>query len=444
MRSLVIISLMLDVAFIRENTDLVKEGARKKKVTVDIDHFLELDEKRRSILTTIGDKRAEQNKASALIAQASNEERPDMIEAVSKLKAEIQELEESLKPIKEEWHTLLMDIPNPPSEEMPLGESDEDNVTVREWGKKPSFDFTPLDHATLGRNLDLIDLETAAEVSGSRFYYLKGDLVLMQFAIVQWTMATLGNTEILKKVRDNAGLEVSSIAFTPMLPPVIVRKEVQAAIHRVFGDQTYSLVGEEQNLIASAEHSMAPYFMNKTLDHSELPKRFIGYSTAFRREAGTYGKDMGGILRVHHFDKLEIESFTDAESGSDEQKFIVALQEYMVQQLGIPYRLQQVCTGDTGKPDYQQFDIECWIPSQNTYRETHTSDYMTDYQTRGINSKYVDKEGNKEFLHTNDATAFAITRILIAIMENYQQADGSILVPEVLRAYMGGKELITR
>ena len=433
---------MLDPKFIRENVEQVKAAAQKKKVNIDIDRFLALDEKRRSMIEQIDILRAEQNTASKAIAQADESERQKMIDEVSVIKTKIQTFEEESKKVVEEWNDLLMNIPNVVSDDMPDGEDEQDNVTVYEWGEKPQFDFEPLDHATLGKKLDVIDLETAAEVSGSRFYYLKGDLVLMQFALVQFTMATLADASIIKSVIDEKKLSLSDKTFTPILPPVIIRNSVQAAIHRVFGDQTYSLEGEDQNLVASAEHTLAPYFMDKTIDHSELPVRFIGYSTAFRREAGTYGKDMGGILRVHHFDKLEMESFTDAETGADEQKLIVGLQEYMVQKLGLPYRLQQVCAGDTGKPDYNQFDIECWIPSQNAYRETHTSDYMTDYQTRGIRSFYKDSEGNRNLLHTNDATAFAISRILIAIMENNQQSDGSIKIPEALQPYMAGKKVI--
>lgn len=215
------------------------------------------------------------------------------------------------------------------------------------------------DHVTLGKALDIVDIEKAAEVSGSRFYYLKGDAVLMQFAIMQFTMETLSNEEVIEKLVKENNLDLSVKAFVPMIPPVMIRNEVQTAIHRVFGDQTYKFDEDNLNLVASAEHTLAPYHMNEVLDEAELPKRYIGYSTAFRREAGTYGKDMGGLLRTHQFDKLEMESFTTAETGADEQKLIVAIQEYLVQQLGIPYQLQQVCTGDTGKPDYQQFDIEC-------------------------------------------------------------------------------------
>lgn len=242
---------------------------------------------------------------------------------------------------------------------MPEGESDEDNVTVHEWGEKPKFDFEPKEHTILGKELDVIDVEKAAEVSGSRFYYMKGDLVLMQYALTQFAFETLGDSKIIRKVLEDKGLgHLSDKAFVPMIPPVMIRNDVQHAIHRVFGDQTYKIEKEDLNLVASAEHTIAPYHMNETLDEAVLPKRYIGISTAFRREAGTYGADMGGIFRCHQFDKTEMESFTTAETGADEQKMIVGLQEYMMQQLNIPYRLQQVCTGDTGKPDFQQFDIE--------------------------------------------------------------------------------------
>ncbi len=433
---------MLDPKFIIENLELVKEGARKKNVDINIDRFVELHNQKKEIQQKIDEKRAEQNKASANIAKLDNEEKKKAIEAVAGLKNEIKVLEERVKKIEVEWTDLLMNIPNPPSPKMPEGKDDEDNITVHTWGQKPEFDFEPKDHMELGTALDIVDVEKAAEISGSRFYYLKGDAVRMQFAIVQFVFDIVSNKEILKKIIDEKGLNLSAKTFIPIIPPVMIRHDVQYAIHRVFGDQTYQFKEDGLNLVASAEHTLAPYHMNETLKEDELPKRYIGYSTAFRREAGTYGKDMGGILRTHQFDKLEMESFTTAETGEDEQKLIVGIQEYLVQQLEIPYRLQQVCTGDTGKPDYQQFDIECWIPSQNTYRETHTSDYMTDYQTRGINSKYKTKDGRNKFLHTNDATAFAIGRILIAIWENNQTEDGRIKIPKVLQKYMGGQEYI--
>ncbi|PIT92202.1 MAG: serine--tRNA ligase [Candidatus Harrisonbacteria bacterium CG10_big_fil_rev_8_21_14_0_10_42_17] len=435
---------MLDPKFIRDNLELIKEGARKKHVKVDIDRFVELDDKRKSLQSELDTKRAEQNIATKNISLAVDHQREKMIPDISDLKTTIQKLEQDLKPILEEWNSILMNIPNPPSLKMPEGKSDEDNVTIRTWGEIPKFDFEPKTHEVLGKELDIIDIEKATEVTGSRFYYLKGGLVLMQFALTMFAFETLTNEDILKKVIKEKGLNLSSKPFVPMLPPVMIKNTVQSSIHRVFGEQTYKIKDEENlNLVASAEHTMALYHMNEALNEEELPKRYIGYSTAFRKEAGTYGKDMKGFFRCHQFDKSEMESFTTAETGEDEQEMIVGLQEYMMQQLEIPYRVQQICTGDTGKPDYQQYDIECWLPGQGKYRETHTSDYMTDFQTHGIKSFHKTKDGEKKLLHTNDATAFA-GRPMIAIMENYQTKNGEIVIPEVLRKYMGGKSVIKK
>ncbi len=433
---------MLDIKFIRENVDRVKSAVKNKNKDVDIDKLLELDERRREIMTRLDEARAEQNTASAEIAKASETDREVMIKSVAELKERVKALEEELAPVAEEFASLLYQVPNVTDPAMPVGKDEDENVVIKQVGEKPTFNFKPKEHWELGKELNLIDTEKAAEVSGARFWYLKGDLVRLQFAMHMFAIDTLINEEIIKEVRDSLGLEhLSSKPFVPMLPPVMVRDSVQKAIHRVFGDQTYKIDDEELNLVASAEHTLAPYHMNETLDEAELPKRYVGYSTAFRREAGTYGKDMKGILRGHQFDKSEMESFTTQDTGADEQKLIVGLQEYMVKKLGLPYQLVQICTGDAGGPDYQQIDIECWMPGQDAYRETHTSDYMTDYQTHGINAFYKTAEGERKLLYANDATAFS-GRPLIAIMENYQQEDGSIKIPEVLQKYMGGQEVI--
>ena len=422
---------MLDIKYIRENPDKVKQGCKNKQVKCDIDQLLELDKKRRELLQKTEGLKAQQNKLG----------KDDQSEA-KKIKENIKKLDPELKKLGEEFNKLLYKIPNITDPEMPIGKSEDENVEIKKWGKIPKFDFKIKDHMELGVELDIIDTKKAAEISGSRFFYLKNEAVLLQFAIIQFTFETLTNKENIEKIVKELSLKISTKAFSAILPPVMIRDSVQRNIHRVFGEQTYRFEDEELNLVASAEHTMAPYHMNEVINQKELPLRYIGYSTAFRREAGTYGKDMSGILRTHQFDKLEMESFTDIETGKDEQKLIIGLQEYLVQQLEIPYRLVHVCTGDTGGPDYDQFDIECWIPSQNEYRETHTSDYMTDYQTRGIKSFYKDKDGTRKLLHTNDATAFALGRTLVAIIENYQQKDGSIKVPEALQKYMGGVKKI--
>ena len=433
--------IMLDIKFIRENLELVKESARKKYVKIDFNSFIELDDERKKVQIELDKKRGEQNIISKKIAQIEKEEREKMIFEVTNLKKEIQKLEQKIKPILLEWQKILMSIPNIISSEVPEGKDDSENVTLKKWGEIPEFDFEPKTHDILGIDLDIIDIKKAAEISGSRFYYLKGDLVLLQFALTQFAFETLGNEEIIKKIILEKKLNLSSKPFLPMLPPVMIKKEIHQAIHRVFGDQTYKIENENLNLVASAEHTLAPYYMDEVLNEEELPKRYLGYSTAFRQEAGTYGQDMQGIFRAHQFDKSEMQSFTTAETGTDEQKLIVGLQEYLMQKLNIPYRLQQICGGDIGKPDYQQFDIEAWLPGQGKYRETHTSDYMTDFQMRGIKSFYKTKEGEKKLLHTNDATAFS-GRPLIAIMENYQTKNGEIIIPEILRKYIGGKNII--
>ncbi len=427
---------MLDIKFIRENPEEVKKACQNKGANIDIDFFLKIDEERRKLKNEIEKLRAERNKLSASFKEKEN------IAKAKEIKEQLSPLEDKFKKIDEEYNKILFSIPNVTDPEMPVGKNEEDNVEVKKWGQIPEFDFQPKSHIELGKKLDIIDVEKASEISGTRFYYLKNEAVLIQFAIIQFVFEILTNRKIIDQIIKESGAKVISKVFQPILPPVMIRDKVQRSIHRVFGDQTYSLKNEELNLVASAEHTLAPYHMNETLPKEKLPLRYIGYSTAFRREAGTYGKDMGGILRTHHFDKLEMESFTDAETGKEEQKFIIAIQEYLVQQLEIPYRLVHICTGDTGNPDYDQFDIESWIPSQNKYRETHTSDYMRDYQTRGIKSYYIDEKGEKRLLHTNDATAFAIGRILIAIFENYQQKDGTIKVPKVLKKYLNGQEVI--
>jgi seryl-tRNA synthetase len=428
---------MLDIKFIRENAEEVKKNCENRNIKCDVSCLLELDEKRRKLTQEIEELNNEKNKINEEIQKA--EDKKSVIEKGKAVKEKLEKLKPELEIVFEEYKKNLKQIPNATAPNMPIGKDDSENKVVRTWGEIPKFEFEIKDHIQLGESLDLIDIKKAAEVSGSRFYYLKKEAVWLQFAIVNFTLNTLSQEKILKEIIKKTGAKVSAKPFVPMLPPVMIKNEVQDSIHRVFGEQTYKFEEDNLNLVASAEHTLAPYHMNEVIDEKNLPLRYIGYSTAFRREAGTYGKDMGGILRVHQFEKLEMESFTDAKTGTEEQKFIVGIQEYLVQQLKIPYRVVHVCTGDTGRPDFDQFDIECWLPGQNKYRETHTSDYMTDYQTRGINSFYKEKDGEKKLLHTNDATAFAIGRILIAILENYQKADGSIEIPKVLRKWMPGE-----
>jgi len=285
----------------------------------------------------------------------------------------------------------------------------------------------------------------AGKISGSRFAYLKGNLVRLQFAIIQYVMDTLGDEKVLQQLIDDNGLHVAAKPFTPVLPPAMLRTEPYTASARLnAAEVTYKLEGDDLWLNDSAEHTLCTMYWNEILPEEQLPIRYIGYSTSFRREAGTYGKDTEGILRMHQFDKLEMEVFSTPETGLDEHKLQVAIQEYLVAQLGLPYRVLQKCTFDIGKPNARGIDIDCWFPGEGKYRETHTADYMTDYQARDLKIRVrrtPDSVGYSpvELVHTNDATAFALGRAMAAIMENYQTADGSIMIPEVLHPYLGGR-----
>lgn len=330
-----------------------------------------------------------------------------------------------------------------PLESVPVGDSEEENVIEKTVGEPRQFDFEPRDDEQLGNMKGLMDKQRAAKISGSRFAYLKGDLVLLQFAIIQFVMATLGDENTIKKLIDENGLNLSAKPFTPVLPPAMLRTEPYEASARLDAEEvTYKIEQDDLWLNASAEHTLCTMYWNEVLPEESLPIRYIGYSTSFRREAGTYGKDSEGIFRMHQFDKLEMEIFSTAEAGPDEHKLQIAIQEYLVQQLGLPYRLVRKCTADIGKPNASGVDIDCWMPAQKAYRETHTADYMTDYQARDLKIRVKRDDGTNQLVHTNDATAFALGRIIKAIIENNQQADGSIMVPEVLRPYMGGKESI--
>lgn len=444
---------MLDIGFIKANRDLLIEVVRNKKVQIDIDALLALYEERCQILQQMEQLRADKNtiddhiklliENKEMSESSIMEERSHWINKGKEVKKSLGELSSQFMNIDTEYQSLMYQVPNIYSADTPIGLTENENVIVRQVGDKPAFDFPPLEHWQLGKNLGLIDTEKSAQVSGSRFAYIKGDLVLMQFALIQWVMSVLQNQDIIAQIIDTAGLNLDTKNYTPVLPPVMMKPEVMKRMGRLDPiDDRYQTTIDHLMLVGSAEHTLGPLHMDETLDYRNLPLRYVGYSTAFRREAGTYGKDMKGILRLHQFDKIEIEVFSDKDTGFAEQELIVAIQEYLMQQLQLPYQVVLKCTGDMGTPDIRAYDIETWLPGQNQYRETHTSDYMGEFQSRRLQTKYKDKEGQNHFVHMNDATVFAIGRILIAIMENNQQADGSIRVPEILQSYMH-KTIIT-
>jgi len=435
---------MLDIKFIRENVKRVKEAAKNKNIKVDIDELLKLDEEKRGAQRKVDDLRTQRNE----LAQSAKNGKPSA-EKIAKgkdLKEEIGKLENKQEGIEERFNELMMQVPNITSDDTPVGKDETENKVLRIVGEPTKFDFKPKNHMQLGEAHNIIDTERATITSGARFNYLFGEAVLLQFAIVQFVFATLTDEKIIKKIADAANNPFGK-PFTPVIPPVIVKSDVIKKMDRFDPiEDRYYLEQDDSLLVGSAEHSLGPLHMDEILKEEDLPIRYIGYSTAFRREAGTYGKDTAGIMRRHQFDKLEMEVFSQPEHGLVEQDFIVGIQEYLVQQLEIPYQVVLKCAGDIGgKADFRAIDIECFMPGQGKYRETHTSDYMTDYQARRLNIKYKNKNGEKKLVHMNDATAFAMGRILIAILENGQQANGSIKIPKVLQLYMpNGQKIIAK
>lgn len=437
---------MLDIKFIRENKDIVQAGAKKKRVEIDIDALIALDDTRLKELKEVEELRSEVNRVSNDIARNQDSAlKIQLIEEMRAVKEEIKTKEEKLKAIVAEWQKIMLKVPNIPSVDTPEGPDESGNQVLRSWGEKPQFSYVPKDHYELGKTLHMIDMETAGEVSGSRFTYLKGDSVLMQFALIQMCLEILTNDETLKKIANEAKLSINPSKFTPVIPPVFIRPIVQMKMARYMTPEDHYLFpNDDLMLIGSAEHTLGSMHMGKIFEEQDLPIRYAGYSTAFRREAGAAGKDTNGILRQHQFDKLEMEVFSLPENSIQEQNFLVAIQEYVLQVLKLPYQVVVVCTGDMGFPDTRQIDIETWMPGQNKYRETHSSDSMGGFQSRRLNTRVRRGDGKIEPVHMNDATVVAIGRTLIAIIENYQQADGSVKIPEVLRKYMGGKEFIQK
>ncbi len=432
---------MLDIRYIRENAARVQEASEQKGYrNVDIAHLLQLDEERRTLLGKVEELRKERNDlSSSLKGQKPSDEQ---LSRGRELKTNIAEIEDRLNIVESEFTTDLKKVPNMPLDYVPVGASEDENVIARTVGEPPKFDFKPKNHWEIAQERDWIDKERAAKVAGARFAYVKGELARLHFALMSYGMDVVSDAAKMKEIVEGAGLGVSTKPFTLVMPPAVARTEVYDATGRLNKEeQTYKLADDDLWLNASAEHVMAPMYLGEILDEAQLPIRLVGYTTAFRREAGTYGKDMEGILRMHQFDKLEMESFTTGDTGLEEHKLMVAIQEYLMSSLGIPYRVLQKCTADIGGPNAAGVDIDAWLPGQDKYRETHTADYITDYQARRMHTRVRRSNGDLELVHTNDATAFS-QRPLIAIIENFQQADGTIVIPEVLRSYLGGRELL--
>ena len=431
---------MLDIRYIRENPDKVQQAARNKGYDVSIAELLELDEERRELQQQVDALRERRNANAAQMKGGRPEQ--SLIDEGKQIKLELAEREGYLGNADAAYVKLLKQVPNMPTDDVPIGASEDENVEVKVVGDIPQFDFEPKNHYEIAGAKGWLDKERAAKVAGSRFAYVLGDMVLLEQAIIQFVMNSLTNEAVIKQITADAGLDVSTRPFVPVLPPLMIKTEPYDQMDRLQpSDDRYKIEGEELWLQGSAEHVLGSMHAGETFDSNQLPLRYLGFATSFRKEAGTYGKDMEGIIRMHQFDKLEMESFTTAEDSLDEHKFFVAVQEYLLQQLGLPYHVLQKCTADIGKPNARGIDMEVWLPGQGKYRETHTADYMTDYQARRLNTR-VRTEDGLELIHTNDATAFALGRAMVAIIENYQTAEGDVRVPDALQPYLGGRTMI--
>jgi seryl-tRNA synthetase len=433
---------MIDIKILRTNPEIVRKTLHDKVVKwVDLDEVLALDERRLQLQTELDGYRNHRNLLSKEMSWWKPT--PEQLDRAKEVKEKIQSLEPEFEQLEGEFLALYKRIPNIPTADTPVGLTEDENVMVKQWGKIREFDFPVKNHAEIAEIRGWIDKERAANVAWSRFAYLMGDLVKLQFGLIQWVMDTLGDSKVLDKVIAEHGLSVSNKPFTPVLPPYMIKTAPYDAMDRLEPrEERYKIEWQDLWLQGSAEHVLGSMHAGEIFPESEMPVRYLGYATSFRGEAGTYGKDMEGIIRMHQFDKLEMESFSTAETSHDEHLLFAGLQEYLMQQLEIPYQKLQKCTFDIGKPNAKWSDIEAWLPGQQKYRETHTADYMTDYQARRLQTRVRRSSGEVELIHTNDATAFACGRALVAIMENYQNVDATITIPTVLRNYMGGKERI--
>lgn len=444
---------MLDIKYIRDNLEKVKKAAKDKNRQVDLDRLLELDEKRRKMMGEIEVLRNKRNKLSSYQAikrssnqlintnkyQSSNkpingELTTAQREQGKRLKEEIGQLEDELNIISKEYDELMLQVPNVPDESVPVGKDASGNIEVRKWGpaspdasqggEVPKWDFTPLDHIALAKKHDLVDFERGVKVAGQRSYFLKNEAALLELAVLTYTFQKL-----VKK------------GYTPLIAPSLVKEFTLVGNGQLpWGkEEVYHITKDELYLAGTAEVPVTAYFADEILNEKDLPKKFAAYSPCFRREAGSYGKDTKGLYRLHQFNKVEqvIIKNNDYQTSLDLHEELLTNAEEVLQDLKLSYRVMLMCTGDMGEPQVKKYDIETWMSSRNAYGETMSNSFMGDFQARRLNIRYRSKDGKTYFAHTLNNTAVASPRILIAILENYQQKDGSIIIPEVLRGFVG-------
>lgn len=417
---------MLDIKFIRENLDIVKEGAKKKHIKVDFDALIELDVRRRTLMTSVEGKKAEQNRYSTEIVNAEDDiARGQLIAEMKMLKDEVVKEDEELKLVLIEWQKLMVQVPNVPDFSVPEGDDDADNVEVRTWGELPTFPFIPKSHVELMLAHDMADFERGTKVAGFRGYFLKGNGVRLSSALTRF-------------VEDRFH---SKADFTPIVVPSMVRREPFLGTgYLPQSEEDLYKTQDGEYLAGTAEVATMGYFMDEVIDKKDLPMKFFAYSPCFRREAGSHGKDTKGLIRVHEFTKFEQVVLCEAnhQESVRHHEELTLNSEALLQELKLPYHVVVNCGGDLGLGQVKKYDIETWMPSENRYRETHSSSYFHDFQTRRLNIRYRDEDGIMRFAHSLNNTALAMPRVFCQIVENYQQADGSISVPEALRPYLGG------
>ena len=415
---------MLDIRFIRENIDLVRDAARKKHLTVDFDALIALDDRRRKLLGAVEEKRAAQNAAAEKIAVADAAARAPLIAEMRTVKEALQREEEELKGVMREWQALMVQVPNVPDMSVPEGASDADNKEVRAWGEKPAFSFTPRSHAELMESLKLADFERGTKVAGFRGYFLMGDGARLMWALERFVI------DRFTKRND----------FVPLVVPSLVRREsFMGTGYLPQSEEDLYKTQDGDYLAGTAEVATMGMYMDEVLDKKQLPVKFFAFSPCFRREAGSHGKDTKGVFRIHEFVKFEQVVLCEAshETSVALHEELTKNSEELLQELKLPYRVVVNCGGDLGLGQVKKYDIEAWMPSENRYRETHSSSYFHDFQTRRLNIRYRDGDGVMKYVHSLNNTALAMPRILTQIVENYQRADGSVEVPEALRPYMG-------
>lgn len=423
---------MLDIKFIREHKDFIKEAARKKRISFDVDALVDIDDKRKTILASIETKKAEQNKYGLFIANpqhlGSNYQKEELMQKMTVLKNEIKTEEEEMGSVMKTWHELMLQVPNIPDMSVPEGESDADNQELRTWGEIPNFSFPVKNHIEICEQHDLADFERGTKISGFRGYILKKAGAQLEMAIWQYVMNFLINR-----------------GYDPMIVPSLVKREtLLGSGYLPQGEDDLYKTQDDQYFAGTGEVATMSYYAGEVLDKKDLPKKMVAFSPCFRREAGSHSRDTKGLIRVHEFFKLEQVILCEANHSMsvDFHEELLKNTEDIMQELGLPYRVLLICGQDLGLGQVKKYDIEAWVPSQNTYRETHSASYFHDFQTRRLNIRYKDDEGKLRFAHSLNNTAIATPRVLVSILENYQQEDGSIKVPDVLKPYMNGLEII--